>query len=76
MQSLQLNNLASFHKFVGQQLASDAETHMSPEEALALWKEREETIEAVREGLSDVEAGRSYPADDVIRELRDEFRGK
>lgn len=43
---------------------------MSPEEALARWREQEETIAAIREGLADVEAGRVRPVEDVIRELR------
>ncbi len=75
MQSLQLNTLASFHEFVGQQLASEAAAQMSPELALALWREREETLAAIREGLADVEAGRTYPAEDVMREIRAEMNG-
>ena len=73
MQSLQPNALASFHQFVGQQLASDAAAQMSPELVLALWREREETLAAIREGLADVEAGRTYPAADELRELRAEL---
>ena len=72
-QSLQPNTLASFHQFVGQQLASDTAAQMSPELALALWREREETLAAIREGLADVDAGRTYPVEDVIRELRAEL---
>ena len=34
---------------------------MSPETALPLWQEREETLAAIREGLEDVEVGRTYP---------------
>lgn len=74
MQSVQPNSLASFHKFVGQQLQSDAAETMSPEEALALWRDREESLEAIREGLADIEAGRTYPAEDVIRELRSRLK--
>ncbi len=62
--------LESFHEFVGRQLASSAVEQMSPEEALARWREQEETIAAIREGLADVEAGRVRPVEDVIRELR------
>ncbi len=73
MPSLQTNNLASFHQFVGEQLASDAAAQMSPELALALWREREEALAAIREGLADVEAGRTYPSEDVMREIRAEM---
>ncbi len=62
--------LESFHEFVGRQLASSTNEQMSPEEALVQWREQEETIAAIREGLADVEVGRVRPAEDVIRELR------
>lgn len=64
--------LESFHKFVGRQLASPMAKHMSPEEALALWREQEATIAAIQEGLADVKAGRVRPLEDVLRELRAE----
>jgi hypothetical protein len=32
---------------------------MSPEEALALWREEQETLASLREGLDDVAAGRT-----------------
>lgn len=73
MQSLQPNTLASFHKFVGQQLASETAAQMTPEVALALWRERQESIVAIQKGLADVEAGCTFPAEDVIRELREEL---
>lgn len=68
------NTLASFHQFVGQQLASEDTAQMSPELAVALWREREETLAALREGLADVDAGRTIPAEAVLRELRAELR--
>ena len=69
----QINTLANFHQFVGQQLASEDAAQMSPELAVAIWREREETLAAIREGLADVEAGLTYPAEDFIRELRAEL---
>jgi hypothetical protein len=51
--------LESFHKFVERQLASEAIVLMSPEEALALWREEQETLDAIREGMDDVAAGRT-----------------
>ena len=73
MPTPRISTLASFHPFVGQQLASDDTAQMSPELAVAIWREREETLAAVREGLADVEAGRTFSADDVIRQLRAEL---
>jgi predicted transcriptional regulator len=62
--------LESFHRFVSEQLRSGAAGEISPEQALRLWREKEETLAAVREGLADIEAGRTWPADEVLRELR------
>jgi len=49
---------------------------MSLDDALLNWEvenqtdeEREDTLQAIREGLADVEAGRTRPAEDVIRDL-------
>ena len=46
------------------------------EECLDLWEidnqsaeERAETVRAIRQGLADVEAGRTRPAEDVVRDL-------
>ncbi len=75
MQSLQPTTLASFHQFIGQQLASESAAQMSPELALAMWRERQDAVAAIREGLADVDAGRTYPAEDVIREMRAELNG-
>lgn len=73
MPTPRINTLASFHQFVCQQLASEDTAQMSPELAVAIWREREETLAAVREGLADVEAGRTFSAEDVIRQLRAEL---
>ena len=70
MESVQTNTLASFHQFVGQQLASEAAAHLSPEKTLAIWREREETLSAIREGLVDVEAGRTISLEDFDHEFR------
>ena len=75
MQSLQSTTLASFHQFIGQQLASESAAQMSLELALAMWRERQDAVAAIREGLADVDAGRTYPAEEVIREMRAELNG-
>lgn len=69
------NDLAGFHDFVANQLKHGG-SNMTPEQALALWRARVETIESVQRGLPDVEAGRTRPADEVLEELRDELRGQ
>ena len=63
------STLASFHQFIGEQLHSDTGASISPEQALALWRDRQETIEAVREGLADVAAGRTKPFEQFCQEF-------
>jgi hypothetical protein len=71
------NELASFHQFIGQQLGSN-QAHLSPEEALDLWREQHpcseedtETIAAIRESLADIEAGEQGM---TVEEFGREFR--
>jgi hypothetical protein len=58
----QNNDLASFHAFVAKQLQNDGPA-LTPEQVLALWRERDETIAAVREGLQAVEDGATKSLD-------------
>jgi hypothetical protein len=55
------SELESFHRFLGEQLASGG-ADLTPEECLDLWqtqrRERAETMEAIRQGLADIAAGR------------------
>lgn len=60
--------LSDFHVFVGRQLAKEGPAP-SPEACIQLWRERREVLSAVREGLADVEAGRTQPLDDFLDEL-------
>ena len=62
--------LEEFHQFIGEQLLSDVAAQMSPEQALALWRERQECAEAIREGLADVEAGRTKPLDEFLADFQ------
>jgi len=70
------DDLKSFHEFVGEQLANGGAL-LTPAEALELWEfqnpsedEEQETVEAIRRGLADVEAGRVVPAREALAELR------
>ena len=66
------DDLKSFHDFVGKQLGNGG-AQLTPEQVLALWRERLNTIESVHRGLEDVEAGRTRPADQAIDQLRQEL---
>ena len=61
--------LTDFYQFVGQQVAA-RNVRISPEQAVALWRHRQEENEAIREGLADVEAGRTRPVEEFIAEFR------
>ncbi len=67
------SDLTDFYQFLGQQVA-DRNCRLSPEEAVALWRHRQAEIEAIREGLADVEAGRTIPMDEHIRRMRERFQ--
>lgn len=73
MATFQNDNLASFHIFVGEQLQSGAAT-LSPEQVLAMWRERMDTIASVSRGIADIDAGRTRSADEVLEELRRELQ--
>ena len=64
------DTLESFHHFVGKQLQSGLAGMLSPEQALALWREEQASLTAIREGLADVDAGRITPLDEFDRDFR------
>lgn len=57
LKTSEATGLQSFHNFVEKQLASNSTSPMSPEEALAAWREEQVTLAAIREGLEDIAAG-------------------
>jgi predicted transcriptional regulator len=70
------DDIHAFRAFIDEQLADGAAT-LTPAEALDLWEiqnpsedEEHETVEAIRRGLADVEAGRVRPAREALAELR------
>ena len=69
-----ISPLESFHQFIAERLRSDQGASISPEEALVLWRERQETTEAIREGLDDIEAGRVKPLDEFLRDFESRHR--
>jgi predicted transcriptional regulator len=69
------NDLDAFKSFIDEQLA--AENVPSVDEVVARWEyenetdeERQETLEAIAQGLVDAEAGRALPARQAVAELR------
>ena len=65
--------LERFHQFVGETL-QDGNAKLSPEQALALWRERRESVKAIQKALDDMEADDSgRPLDEVVVEIRREI---
>lgn len=72
------DELRSFHAFLTNLLDDpNGQPPPSPEECVDLWRlehptpeELAATLDAIREGLADMHAGRTTPAKDVFREIR------
>ena len=71
------NDLRAFLDFAVANLAGDG-VDLTLDEALTRWEleheteaEKSQTIQAVREGLDDLRAGRSRPFDEFDREFRE-----
>lgn len=62
------SELHSFHEFLTQKLQSQ-NADLTPEQAVAQWRERQETIASVQRGLDDLDAGRVNSADEVLDRL-------
>lgn len=63
------STLERFHRFLGEQLQLHPEMKLSPEQALALWHDREKALAAIQEGLADIEAGRTITLEEFKREF-------
>lgn len=81
MNSPTIEDLRLFHEFIGRKLEEQGSETLTPEEALDLWRlenpepaELAANLEAIREGLADLEAGRVHPAREVLAELRRKYR--
>lgn len=70
------NDLRAFKGFIDEQLANGG-ADLTVDEALGLWDyenqdeaERADTLQAIRRGFADIEAGRVRPAREALEELR------
>jgi hypothetical protein len=64
-----------FQRFIAEQVATTGRSK-SPEELLRLYRQRQQeladSLEALQEGIADMEAGRVHPFDEVHDEIRRE----
>ena len=72
-----INDLQAFKGYIDEKL-SNGGANLTLDEALSGWEienqtdaEREETVQAIRQGLSDVEAGRTRLFEAFDREFRE-----
>ena len=70
------NDPRAFKGFIDEKLSSGG-ANLTLDEALGLWEyenqgeeEREDTLQAIRRGFADIEAGRVRPAREALEELR------
>lgn len=63
------SELTSFREYLDQRLA-DGESELTPEAALRNWRELQASMQSIRRGLADADAGRVRPAADLLEELR------
>ena len=80
MATERINDLSAFRGFIDQRLAS-GQTNVTLEEALINWElenqtdeEREETLEAIRLGLDDMNEGRTVDAFEFVERMRRKFQ--
>jgi hypothetical protein len=74
-----VNDLRAFKGFIDDKL-SNGGADFTLDEALIQWEvenqtdeEREDTLRAIGEGLSDIEAGRTRPLEEFDREFRSKY---
>ena len=69
MSSPAISELLSFREYLDRRIAcGDAE--MSPECVLREWRDMQETVQSVRRGIADADAGRIRTAESLLDELQ------
>jgi predicted transcriptional regulator len=69
MTSSSTTDLQAFYDFLREKL-TEGNAPSTPEQALAQWRERSETIAAVEEGMRAVDQGRTKPLDEFAADFR------
>jgi hypothetical protein len=58
---------------LGKQLQSPSAAPLTPEDVLALWLQEQDTLAAIRQGLSEVDADEGMSLDEFERQARAKF---
>ncbi len=73
--AISAEQLEDFHRFASEKV-KNGETELTIEELLRLWRmesDRLESVNAIKRGIAEVEAGRVHTLEDVDAEIRRRF---
>lgn len=69
MSSPAISELRSFREYLDQRIAC-GEVELTPENALRDWREMHESLQSIRRGIADADAGRIRTAESLLDELQ------
>lgn len=69
MSSPALSELQSFREYLDRRI-TDGDVELSPENLLREWREMRESMQSVRRGIADADAGRIRTAESLLDELQ------
>ena len=69
MSSPAISELLSFREYLDQRIAR-GEVELTPESALCDWREMQESLNSIRRGIADADAGRIRTAESLLDELQ------
>ena len=73
--AISAEQLEDFHRFASEKV-KDGDTELTIEELLRLWRmesDRLDSVNAIKKGIAEVEAGRVHTLEDVDAEIRRRF---
>jgi predicted transcriptional regulator len=64
-----MSELCSFREYLDQRIAG-GEVELTPENALRDWREMQDSLQSIRRGIADADAGRIRTAESLLDELQ------
>ncbi|MBI1344859.1 hypothetical protein GC163_01070 [bacterium] len=65
------SELQSFQRFLTTQLLPSTGDSLSPEEAVQLWREREASLQALRDSLAEIDSHQTIDIEEFDRQFRE-----
>jgi len=69
MSSPAISELRRFREYLDQRIAS-GEVELTPENAFRDWRDMQESLQSIRRGIADADAGRIRTAESLLDELQ------